>query len=165
MAARDVIADEIAAHIKIYGEENWQDYFNPSLTACCKVLAYYFYCRVTGNKYDEYAAALYRNYKTTKGNGGTAHRQTFFYELSQLIETENRLLASAANALEKRAGIQAFEKFKYINTVNSLAGGDITKWNHILAMPYERILTKLLLNKTEAEYQKRYAELASPPAP
>jgi len=26
-------------------------------------------------------------------------------------------------------------------------------------MPYERILTKLLLNKTEAEYQKRYAEL------
>jgi hypothetical protein len=59
MAARDVIADEIAEHVKIYGEENWQDYFNPSLTACCKVLAYYFYCRVTGNKYDEYAAAAF----------------------------------------------------------------------------------------------------------
>lgn len=59
MAARDVIADEIADHIKIYGEDNWQDYFNPSLTACCKVLAYYFYCRVTGNKYDEYAAAAF----------------------------------------------------------------------------------------------------------
>ncbi|MFA6247285.1 MAG: hypothetical protein WC615_10105 [Mucilaginibacter sp.] len=61
--------------------------------------------------------------------------------------------------MEKRAGIQAFEKFKYINTVNSLAGGDITKWNEILAMPYERILTKLLLNKTEAGYQKRYSEM------
>jgi hypothetical protein len=59
MAARDVIADEIADHIKIYGEENWQDYFNPSLTACCKVLAYYFYCRITCNKYDEYAAAAF----------------------------------------------------------------------------------------------------------
>jgi hypothetical protein len=59
MAARDVIADEITDHIKIYGEENWQDYFNPSLTACCKVLAYYFYCRVTGNKYDEYAATAF----------------------------------------------------------------------------------------------------------
>ena len=57
MAARDIIADEIAGHIKIYGEDNWQDYFNPSLAACCKVLAYYFYCRATGNKYDEYAAA------------------------------------------------------------------------------------------------------------
>lgn len=98
------------------------------------------------------------------GNGGTAHSQTFFYELSKLIETENRLLASVATALEKRAGIQAFEKFKYINTVNSLAGGDITKWNAILAMPYERILTKLLLNKTEAEYQKRYSEIISPSA-
>ena len=61
--------------------------------------------------------------------------------------------------MEKRAGIHAFEKFKYINTVNSLAGGDITKWHLILAMPYERILTKLLLNKTEAGYQKRYSEL------
>jgi hypothetical protein len=39
MAARDIIADEIAEHIKQYGEENWKDYFNPSLTACCKVLA------------------------------------------------------------------------------------------------------------------------------
>jgi hypothetical protein len=61
--------------------------------------------------------------------------------------------------MEKRAGIQSFEKFKYINTINSLAGGDITKWDTILNMPYERVLTKLLLNKTEAEYQKKYMEL------
>ena len=59
MAARDVIAEEIAEHIKIYGEDNWKDYFNPSLGACCKVLAYYFYCRAPGNKYDEYAAATF----------------------------------------------------------------------------------------------------------
>ncbi|WP_262511254.1 hypothetical protein [Mucilaginibacter terrenus] len=37
--------------------------------------------------------------------------------------------------------------------------GDITKWSQVMAMPYERILTKLLLNKTEAEYQKRYMEI------
>ena len=43
--------------------------------------------------------------------------------------------------------------------MNALAGGDITKWGQILAMPYERVLTKLLLNKTEAEYQRRYSEL------
>ena len=75
------------------------------------------------------------------------------------METENKLLSSPASALEKKAGIQAFEKFKYINTINSLAGGDITKWEQILNMPYERILTKLLLNKTEAEYQRKYSEL------
>ncbi|MFD2145485.1 hypothetical protein [Mucilaginibacter antarcticus] len=61
--------------------------------------------------------------------------------------------------MEKKAGIQSFQNFKYINTVNALAGGDITKWDEILNMPYDRVLTKLLLNKTEAEYQRRYAEL------
>ncbi|RYU91070.1 hypothetical protein EWM62_03795 [Mucilaginibacter terrigena] len=59
MAARDVIADEITEHVKIYGEDNWKDYFNPSLTACCKVLAFYFYCLATGNVYDEYAASAF----------------------------------------------------------------------------------------------------------
>jgi len=77
------------------------------------------------------------------------------------METENQLLASAPTTLEKRAGIQSFEKFKYINTINSLAGGDITKWDIILNMPYERVLTKLLLNKTEAEYQRKYSEVVS----
>jgi hypothetical protein len=61
--------------------------------------------------------------------------------------------------MEKKAGIQAFEKFKYVNTINALAGGDLTRWDTILNMPYERILTKLLLNKTEAEYQKRYSDI------
>ena len=98
-------------------------------------------------------------YKKTQGNGGAAHCQTFFYLLSQLIDTENKLLSSVPTLLEKKAGIHTFEKFKYINTINSLAGGDITKWNKISNMPYERVLTKLLLNKTEAEYQKKYSEL------
>jgi hypothetical protein len=56
MAARDIIADEIKEHIQQHGEEDWQDRFNPSLKACCQVLAHYFYCRATGGKYNEYKA-------------------------------------------------------------------------------------------------------------
>jgi hypothetical protein len=56
MAARDIIADEIKEHIEQHGEEDWQERFNPSLKACCQVLAHYFYCRVTGEKYNEYKA-------------------------------------------------------------------------------------------------------------
>ena len=56
MAARDIISEEINEHIKMNGEEDWKETFNPSLKACCHILAHYFYCRVTGNKYDEYAA-------------------------------------------------------------------------------------------------------------
>ena len=56
MAARDIIGDEISEHIKLYGDEDWQQYFNPSLKACCQVLAHYFYCRATGKPYNEYEA-------------------------------------------------------------------------------------------------------------
>jgi len=54
LASRDIIATEINEHIKTHGEEDWQQHFNPSLKACCKILAHYFYCRVTGERYDEY---------------------------------------------------------------------------------------------------------------
>ena len=56
MAARDIIADEINEHIAVYGEESWKDNFNPSLKACCQVLAHYFYCRATAKAYNEYDA-------------------------------------------------------------------------------------------------------------
>ncbi|RVT99781.1 hypothetical protein EOD41_15170 [Mucilaginibacter limnophilus] len=55
MAARDIISDEISAHIKKYGEYNWEENFNPSLNTCCQILAHYFYCRVTDKPYNEYA--------------------------------------------------------------------------------------------------------------
>lgn len=53
MAAREVIAEEIAQHISNNGEENWRETFNPSLTTCATVLAHYFYCPATGQRYDE----------------------------------------------------------------------------------------------------------------
>lgn len=53
MAAREIIAGEIAKHIEKHGENDWQQTFNPSLQACSQVLAYYFYTRVTGLPYDE----------------------------------------------------------------------------------------------------------------
>lgn len=56
LAARNVIADEINYHISLYGEQNWKEHFQPSLKACCNVLAQYFFCRATGKKYDEYEA-------------------------------------------------------------------------------------------------------------
>ena len=56
MAAREIIADEISECVKTYGEETWQDYFNPSLKACCQLLAHYFYSKATGKPYNEYEA-------------------------------------------------------------------------------------------------------------
>lgn len=59
MAARDVIADEINEAIKLYGDDDWKEHFNPSLKACCHLLAHYFFCRATGKKYNEYEAEAF----------------------------------------------------------------------------------------------------------
>lgn len=59
MAAREIIAEEVARHVKQYGEQEWQQNFNPSLQACAQVLAQYFYCKATGQRYNEYAAAAF----------------------------------------------------------------------------------------------------------
>ena len=59
MAAREIIAEEISKCIKVYGEENWQNYFNPSLKACCQLLANYFYCRATGTPYNDHEAEAF----------------------------------------------------------------------------------------------------------
>ena len=54
LASKDIIATEIKEHIEKHGEDDWQNSFNPSLKACCHILAHYFYCRVTGERYNEY---------------------------------------------------------------------------------------------------------------
>lgn len=59
LAARDIIADEISRYIQEHSEENWQSYFQPSLKACCHILAHYFFCRVTQKRYDEYEAEAF----------------------------------------------------------------------------------------------------------
>ena len=61
--------------------------------------------------------------------------------------------------MEEKAGIKAFEKFSYYNTVNALAKGDISKWGEIMNMPYSLVLTKLRIDKEQAAYEKRYTKL------
>jgi hypothetical protein len=54
MAAREIIAEEINEHLKLFGNDDSMEHFRPSLNACCQVLAQYFYCRATGKPYNEY---------------------------------------------------------------------------------------------------------------
>lgn len=86
MAARDIIAEEITTHIKTHGEDDWQEHFNPSLNACCQVLAQYFYCRATGKKYNEYEVESFINevkkLRVTEALPISKHFFTFYPSLS-----------------------------------------------------------------------------------
>ena len=51
-----------------------------------------------------------------------------------------------------RAG-ERMARFGILNQVNSLAGGDITKWESIMNMPYMTVFTKLRMDKEQAQIQ------------
>lgn len=61
LVTRDLIADEVNRHIEKYGEEDWRDKFIPSLKTRIMLLAHYFYCRVTGNLYNEQKAEEFKS--------------------------------------------------------------------------------------------------------
>jgi len=61
MAAREIIADEINEYISQHGVGSLKENFNPSLKACCQVLAHYFFSKVTGKNYNEYEAEEFCN--------------------------------------------------------------------------------------------------------
>ncbi len=61
MVCRDLIAEEINQHIAKYGEEKWKEYFRPSLKCCAMLLANYFYCKATGQLWEEQKAEEFVN--------------------------------------------------------------------------------------------------------
>lgn len=58
-------------------------------------------------------------------------------------------------------GVDRLEVFEEINVIDSLAGGDVLKWESIEQLPYEVVYTKLLKNKIDASIQRRYQQLVS----
>jgi hypothetical protein len=114
LAARDIIADEINEHIKQYGEDDWQQHFQPSLNACSHVLAHYFFCRVTGKKYDEYEAEEFceevKNLRVTEALPVARH---FFTCYPNLLKQRISFLQQLRLYWRKR---QVSRRLKNLNT-------------------------------------------------
>jgi len=75
------------------------------------------------------------------------------------LADEHLHLGMQSSTEEREADPSGFEIFGAMVTVDNLAGGDVTKWEEVKAMPYETIFAKLLLIKTRIEYDKRLAEI------
>lgn len=93
-------------------------------------------------------------------------RQVFGYfnylqhGLERIAKMEE-LLNYEPTSEEMRAGIEEFNKFGVFVTIDRLAGGDPLKYEAITKMPYNIIYSKLLLSKTDSEFQKRYEKIIS----
>ncbi|MFD2145486.1 hypothetical protein [Mucilaginibacter antarcticus] len=114
MAAREIIADEIQQHIEQHGEADWQERFNPSLKACCQVLAHYFYCRTTGNKYNDYQAGQFtETVKTLRVTEALPIAKHFFMSYPNLSKPKTGFWHRLRLLWRKR---QAYNRSKTLST-------------------------------------------------
>jgi hypothetical protein len=113
MAARDIISDEINEHIKKHGEDNWQSQFNPSVKACCQVLAHYFFCGVTGKRYDEYEVDKFiEDTKQLSVTEALPIARHFFYNYPGSLRRKPNFFRLLQQLWKKR---QAYKHLKNLN--------------------------------------------------
>lgn len=60
---------------------------------------------------------------------------------------------------QRKAGIGAFRQFGITNTIDSLAGGDVLKYDEVLKLDYNTVFVKLKRSKVEAEFQRKYSKI------
>ncbi|RZA03013.1 MAG: hypothetical protein EOP47_04565 [Sphingobacteriaceae bacterium] len=115
MAAREIIAEEIKEHIEKYGEEDWQETFKPSLKACCQVLGQYFFCRVTGKKYNEYQVEeFYAEVKKLKVTEALPIARHFFSCYPHLSRRKTNYLQRLLQLWRRR------QEYRRLNALNTL---------------------------------------------
>lgn len=82
-----------------------------------------------------------------------------FNTLSDVFEGEKNIFNSIPDPLAVAAGSESFNAYKEYNTLKALANGDVTKFEQVKNTPYEYCLLMLMMNKTQADFDKKYAAL------
>ncbi len=80
-------------------------------------------------------------------------------EMQVVFEAERLKLHSKPTQKQISAGIEEFDQLDDVPAIDSMAGGDLEKWDEVLEMPYGKIMRKMLLNKIQNEYNERYMKL------
>ena len=79
-------------------------------------------------------------------------------ELIRISNMENELYAPPSSDL-MLAGIDRLNVFEDANVIDSLASGDLLKWEKITKLPYEMVYTKLMMNKVHNEIKESYSDI------
>ena len=74
-------------------------------------------------------------------------------EMNELNDDDEDIDLISVNANERMG------RFGVVNTIDSLANGDITKWDEIQKMQYSTVFTKLKMDKEKNKIQKEISEL------
>jgi hypothetical protein len=80
-------------------------------------------------------------------------------QYARINEMEGQYLTNQPDIKLMQAGIKELDVLGDINTIDSLAGGDILKWESIRDLPYSEVFNKLLKNTIEARINKKLVEI------
>lgn len=81
-----------------------------------------------------------------------------FDSYKQILEMEEVALTSKPDQKLIDAGIERLNIFGELNVINTLAKGDILKYEEVKKLSYEDVFNKLLMDKIESEINKDYAD-------
>lgn len=80
-------------------------------------------------------------------------------ERESIARMESEYLSSEPDMDLQMAGISELNIFGDLNTIDALAGGDVTKYEAIKLLPYSVIFDKTYKDLIERKVQKKYAKL------
>jgi len=91
-----------------------------------------------------------------------AIQQNYTKQLFDILETEATQLKKKPTQEQLRAGIDMFNEFGVMNIVDTLAGGDVLKYEDILNLEYNVVFLKLRKSLVESIYQENYKQILTP---
>lgn len=81
--------------------------------------------------------------------------------LENMSRWDKRNLKFDPSGEQIRAGISNFNKLGDIPTIDTLAGGDVLKWEAVLKLPCDTIRKKLLLSNISSKFERKLSEIKS----
>lgn len=134
--------------------------YNVKPNEIAKAVAIYLQPKITGAKFEyEKAIEVIPIVNNLSLNVAFPIAEFLFSQLRKTIETENKELASSVTSEQVRAGIHSFDQFSFYNTIDSLAGGDVLKYEQVLNLSYNVVFLKLKRTLLESKYKTNYQKI------
>ena len=85
----------------------------------------------------------------------------YLEQFKLIAEAEAIHLKSTPTSEQLRAGLNMFDEFGIMNTVDSLASGNILNYDKVLKIDYNTVFIKLKMLKFASQYKENYAKIMS----
>lgn len=145
---------------KIYFQQILKNNKDDIIEAMIDIILVYSQPQIDGSKLDtERFSDLRTRFKGLKLVDLYSTAMCYVSQLTEIVKTEGKRLSTKPTYEQSLAGVDIFDEFGVMNTVKALAGNDILKYEKVLEMEYNVVLTHLIMSKAENEFQTNYREV------